>query len=193
MDAFAESEFEDQVFSRQDIFSADLQDKIFEKCKFNHCTFLDCDFSGVEFADCSFENCSVGPVKVFDTSFRNVIFQNSKLVGVDFSKCSTSFFELHFLQSLVDTCNFSATKMTVSTLSDSTIRGCTFGETDLRKVIFQNCDLNGSAFHLAKLEKADFRTAKNYSINPASNKIKGALFSLPGAISLLHAFDIKLD
>jgi len=170
-----------------------LKDKIFEKCKFISCTFLDCDLSGAEFSDCSFENCSVGPVKVLDASFRNVIFKNSKLVGVDFSKCSSGFFELHFFKSLLDTCNFSMTKMTVSTLSEIIIRDCTFFETDLQKVDFQNCDLAGSSFHLARLEKADFRSAKNYSINPATNKIKGARFSLPEAISLLSGFDIELE
>ena len=40
------------------------------------------------------------------------------------------------------------------------------------------------------LEKADFRTAKNYSIDPEQNRLKKAKFSLSGVVGLLRKYDI---
>jgi fluoroquinolone resistance protein len=43
------------------------------------------------------------------------------------------------------------------------------------------------------LEKADLRTAYNYSIDPSINKIKKAKFSLPGVVGLLSKYDIEIE
>jgi len=51
----------------------------------------------------------------------------------------------------------------------------------------------GATFDKATLEKADFRTAINYSIDPTNNRIKKAKFSLLGVVGLLDKFDISID
>jgi hypothetical protein len=43
------------------------------------------------------------------------------------------------------------------------------------------------------LEKADFRTAFNYSINPETNRIKKAKFSKEGLNGLLDKYDIEIE
>jgi hypothetical protein len=42
------------------------------------------------------------------------------------------------------------------------------------------------------MEKADFRSAFNYSINPEINRIKKAKFSLTGLQGLLGKYDIEI-
>jgi uncharacterized protein YjbI with pentapeptide repeats len=67
-----------------------------------------------------------------------------------------------------------------------------FVETDLTAAVFSECDLLRAIFDYSILEKADFRTATNYSIHPDQNRIKKAKFSLPGAVGLLDHLDIDL-
>jgi fluoroquinolone resistance protein len=49
-----------------------------------------------------------------------------------------------------------------------------------------------SVFDRTNLEKADFRSAGNYSIDPTTNKIKKARFSLDGVAGLLDKYDIEI-
>jgi hypothetical protein len=49
--------------------------------------------------------------------------------------------------------------------------------------VFDNCII----------EKADFTTANNYSIDPEKNKIKNAKFSIPAVIGLLNNYDIVIE
>ena len=44
----------------------------------------------------------------------------------------------------------------------------------------------------ANLEKASFVGARGYSIDPRSNKIRKAAFSVPDVLSLLEAFEIVI-
>jgi len=59
--------------------------------------------------------------------------------------------------------------------------------------VFDNCDLTGATFYITNIEKADFRTSDNYSIDPENNRIKKAKFSLPAVTGLLDKYDIKVD
>ncbi|MGI8788822.1 MAG: hypothetical protein ACR2HG_13805 [Pyrinomonadaceae bacterium] len=43
------------------------------------------------------------------------------------------------------------------------------------------------------MEKADFQTAYNYSIDPESNRIKKAQFSIPGIARLLDKYEIEIE
>ncbi len=65
-----------------------------------------------------------------------------------------------------------------------------FIQANLTNAIFNNCDLLGAVFQNTNVEKADFRTSYNYSINPQVNRIKKAKFSIHGIIGLLDAYDI---
>jgi uncharacterized protein YjbI with pentapeptide repeats len=65
-------------------------------------------------------------------------------------------------------------------------------ECDLTGSVFDNCDLKGAVFENTIIEKADFRTSFNYSIDPQTNRIKKAKFSLSGIAGLLHKYDIEI-
>ncbi|MCZ4225284.1 hypothetical protein [Pedobacter rhodius] len=59
--------------------------------------------------------------------------------------------------------------------------------------VFDNCDLLSATFDGTILEKTDFRTAYNYSIDPDNNRIKKARFSKAGLAGLLHKYDIQIS
>lgn len=73
---------------------------------------------------------------------------------------------------------------------ESKVHEAHFNNTKLNGANFENTDLSGTIFHNCDLCKADFSTASRYCIDPQTNKIKKAKFSLPEAVGLLQGFDI---
>ena len=68
-----------------------------------------------------------------------------------------------------------------------------FSESDLSGAQFDNCDMFQSIFDHTILEKADFRTAYNYAIDPENNKIRKAKFSVQNIAGLLTKYDIEIE
>jgi uncharacterized protein YjbI with pentapeptide repeats len=73
------------------------------------------------------------------------------------------------------------------------IRENIFKNTNLSGSDFSGSDLRGSMFHNSDLTKVDFRKAKDFSINPLTNKLQKARFNRYEAVSLLAYLDIILD
>ena len=190
---FSAEEYSETVFEKLAFDREEIRNKVFQDCVFRKCDFSECDLTGTEFSDCRFESCRINLSRFTNVSVKSMAFIDSKLVGIDFTRCTINFFELTFEGCLMDACNFSGLPMAKTNFEGCTIRECLFGETDLRKAVFANCDLEGSSFHGTNLEEADFLSARNYLIDPTANKIEDARFSLPEAVSLLRAFKIKLS
>jgi uncharacterized protein YjbI with pentapeptide repeats len=68
-----------------------------------------------------------------------------------------------------------------------------FTGADLSGAIFTDCDLAKSVFMNTNLEQADLRSAINFSIDPESNRIKKARFSMTGLIGLLRKYEINYE
>jgi fluoroquinolone resistance protein len=75
----------------------------------------------------------------------------------------------------------------------SKLRECSFINTNLSDADFTDTDLQGTIFHQCKLDKADFRDAKNYAISLKTNTAKKAKFSYPEVMRLLTFFDIVIE
>jgi uncharacterized protein YjbI with pentapeptide repeats len=91
---------------------------------------------------------------------------------------NTVFSDLDFRRGIISSCR----------ISESDFSACELGKADFSGSIFDRV-----MFHHCNLEKADFREAEGYSINPESNKIRSARFSLPEAQSFLGFLGIRLD
>ena len=63
----------------------------------------------------------------------------------------------------------------------------------LSQAIFDRSDLSRAVFSKTKLEKADLRTANNYSIDPSANIVRKARFSTNGVAGLLDSFGICIE
>ena len=68
-----------------------------------------------------------------------------------------------------------------------------FTQCDLSQASFINCDLQNALFDNTNLEKADLRSAFNFSINPNANKIKKAKVAQSSLAGFLQAFDLKIE
>jgi uncharacterized protein YjbI with pentapeptide repeats len=77
-------------------------------------------------------------------------------------------------------------------ITDTMAKDVDFREVDLSGVDFTGTDLADSLFADTNLTEADLSKARNYTIEPVKNILKGAKFSLPEAMSLLFNLDIVL-
>lgn len=137
-----------------------------------------CNFSLVQLDGCRLQDC---------------VFENCKLVGVNFAKCDKRFLSLKFTKCLMDTCNFSDLDLKGTQFLECLVRNTHFTQTNLSEAVFTGSDLQGSLFHNSDLRKANFQGAQNYSINPLTNKLLKAKFSKPEVMTLLDHLEILID
>lgn len=83
-------------------------------------------------------------------------------------------------------------------LRNSIFKNTNFNETDftgcdLSSSVFDNCNFIRATFENTVLEKCDFRTSFNFSIDPERNRISKAKFSLAGIAGLLDKYEIEID
>jgi len=184
---------EDQTFRGKDYTKTTFAGQQFAHCTFKECLFIESKLSNAQFAFCTFENCNLSLVNTEMCRFQETAFIESKIVGAKFHLCEKRFFSIRAQNCVLISCNFSDLKMKKVKFSDSQVTDCDFKETDLLEADFSGCDLKGTLFHHCNLAKADFREAQNYEIDPQTNKIAKAQFSLPDALSLLKGFNIEIS
>lgn len=165
----------------------------FEDCSFTSCKFENVPIRASIFTGCSFSKCSFLLTKVDDTTFNDVLFKDCRLMGVNFTTCNDFLLNFEFADSILDNVFISEKKLQKIKIRGCTLKDCDFMRVDFRSADFEKTVFNKVNFSECNLEKADFRKAENYSINPESNRIKNARFSLPEAQSFLAFLGIRID
>lgn len=183
----------DETFDGNDYSVDGFSEGEYESCTFRNCIFSEVNLSHRSFMECEFIDCDFTGVKLGDTAFKNVKFISCKLLGVDFSPCNPFLLEMSFDGSLMNLVSFYQLKLKGTSFKNCSLEEADFVETDLTDVRFSDCNLSMAQFENTILEKADMRTAVNFSINPLNNKIGKARFSKDGLIGLLDQFDINVE
>jgi len=164
----------------------------FELCTFVGCDFTNVDISNSEFTECEFKNCNLSMVTVKNTAFKEVRFNNCKMLGINFSVCSEFLLQWYFEDCQLNHSSFHTINIKNTTFNKCSLTEVDFSETNATGVVFNHCDLLNATFDFTNLEKADLRTAYNYSFNPEVNKIAKAKFSLQGVVGLLDKYNISI-
>jgi uncharacterized protein YjbI with pentapeptide repeats len=188
MDSFFEQRFENLSFTSGQ----------FKKGEYEDCIFVNCDFSGSDitesvFANCEFKGCNLSNLYLTRTAFRVVHFTDCKLMGLRFEYCNDFLFEVSFTRCNLDFSSFFQRKLKHTQFSHCSLQEVEFGEADLTGAKFEHCNLSRAVFDQSILEKADLRTAQNFIINPDTNRIYQAIFSLQGLPGLLSNYSIQID
>ena len=183
---------EDQVIKSEDFSKKSLENYTFPSCSFISCDFSESLLRNAKFCACTFMNCNLSLMKLDGCRFQEVKFVDCKIVGAEFFKCERTFFSVTFKGCLLQYCNFSDLNMENSSFTGSKLKDSHFTNAILIGTDFHDVDLTGTIFHNCDLRKADFSSATRYNIDPQTNKIKKAKFSLPEALGLLRAFDITI-
>lgn len=184
---------EDKIFTDIDYVEKRLKNREFVRCEFINCDFSKSDLSNNDFVDCIFKQCNFSLTVVSGTGFRDVTFSGCKILGVDFSKCNKFLFSFTFDYSHIDYSTFYGTKLRKTKFTECTLKETDFEAADLTSSIFNNCDLSGSTFVRTILDKTDFRTARNFSLDPGVNTMKQTKFSALNLAGLLFKYNLDID
>lgn len=183
---------EEKIIKSENFSKKSLENRVFNSCSFISCDFSESILCNVKFCACVFTNCNLSLPKLDGCRFQDVQFIDCKIVGAEFFKCEKTFFSASFKNCLLHYCNFSDLNMKGTHFNGSKILEAHFTSTILNGADFTDTDLTGTLFHNCDLCKADFSSARRYNIDPQTNKIKKAKFSLPEAVGLLQGFDITI-
>jgi len=165
----------------------------YENCTFHNCQFAECDLNEILFVECEFQDCDFSMARSKGSSFRDVRFIRSKLLGLRFDECNPLLLSFSFQGCVMNFSSFYKLKIKGTVFKDCKLEEADFAEADLSGVSFDHCDLVRATFDNSILTGADFRTASNYSFDPEKNKIRKAKFSLTGLPGLMDKYDIVIE
>ena len=114
-------------------------------------------------------------------------------MGVHFNDCNNFLFAVNFDNCMLNLSSFFKMKLKTTKFKNSVLHEVDFNDTNFLGTTLDTCDLSRAIFRNCNLEKVDFRSSFNYSIDPEANKIKKAKFSLNGIAGLLHKYDIDIQ
>lgn len=185
-------EFKKVVLKNDQIHQKEFSACTFIKCAFNESVFQNCSFH-----DCVFKSCDLSLVRLPACSFANTHFEDSQIIGVNWTETSWAtskvvFTPVNFVRCVINYATFMGLNLKKGTLSHCTARDVSFEEANLTQSDCTFTDFTNSRFIHTNLTGADFTGAKNYSIAASLNTLKKTKFSLPEAMSLLYNLDIDL-
>lgn len=183
---------EAQRFEKIDFSGETLSWKEYAECVFEKCQFRETVLENTKFTSCQFIGCEFVAPKVKGCRFQDVLFKDCKLSAFNFFLCYKTLFSIQCEHSILLGCNFSHLKTPKTHFNACQLKECVFVETDLQHARFSESRLDGTQFHHCLLSHADFSTATHYTIDPLTNKLTKAKFSLPEAFSLLNSLGIEI-
>lgn len=184
---------ENKKFKNIDYFEKSVTDREFIECTFVNCNLSSTDFSRTDFLECKFENCNLSMIKLDEAVLNDVKFVDCKMYGIDFSIANEYIFIVDFVRCNIDYSSFCRRKMPKTVFYDCSLKDVDFFESILTASKFFKCDFLRAQFFHTNLEKCDFGSSYDYSIDPAENKMKKAIFSLNEIMGLLGKYDIVIE
>ena len=184
---------EEIEFINIDFDTVPIDSRSFESCTFSSCRFFNMTLSETAFRSCLFDKCELVLAKLHTVTLDAVLFRACKIMGVNFSSCNDFGFMVDFSNCTINNSifyglNFKKRTILECTIADSDLSDCDFTEADFSDTHFKEVTV-----HNCNFEKADFRSAIGYSINPLTNQMRNARFCLPEAQSFLPFLGIKLE
>jgi fluoroquinolone resistance protein len=193
---FSHADYADQTFREVHVEHGEIVSSEFYDCVFVRCSFVESVFRKCGFVNCAFRECDLSLVQVPESRFSSSRFENTKVIGVNWTEADWATTGLGdpmgFLKCAISHSTFIALRLKGIQIRDCVAVDVDFREADLAQADFGGTDLSKSMFGKTDLSEADLSRARNYSIDPGRNVLKGAKFSLPEAMSLLHSMDIVL-
>ncbi len=187
----------DQSFEKLHMDQDVIETSEFINCRFNNCNFSGLHLQEARIINCEFISCDLSLLQVPNSSFAGVIFSDSKLIGVDWTRANwvreVLGNSLTFNKSILSHSTFIGLTLKGVKFVDCVAHNVDFRETDLSQSDFSGTDLTDSLFHKTNLTMANLELARNYQISPELNKITKARFAFPEALSLLYSMDIQLE
>jgi len=184
---------EDKNFQGTDFSKDVIAIGDYDNCSFVNCNFAKADLSEINFDTCQFNSCDFSLVAIKNVAFRDIAFKDCKLLGLHFDDCNKFVFSVRFENCQLNLSSFFKMNLIHAKFKDCNLQEVDFSESNLTGIVFNNCNLTGTIFDNTIIEKADFRSAINYSIDPEKCRIKKAKFSIHGIRGLLDKYNIVIE
>jgi uncharacterized protein YjbI with pentapeptide repeats len=115
------------------------------------------------------------------------------MLGIHFDACNPFLFSIYCEGCLLNLSSFYKMKLKGVKFISCSLHEVDFSEADLSRGLFADCDLMGAIFDNTLLLNSDFRTARNFAIQPEKNKLRKTKFSNQGLAGLLSHLDLIID
>ncbi len=190
--SFDETAYYRQKFEGVELTAGRIHGVKFDECSFYDCRFIDSKIEKCAFIDCSFHDSVLSAINPVDSRFLRPKFDRCKVIGCDWAKAG-KLEALDFEECQVDYSNFASLRLPKIRMVKCSAKEVRFIEADMTDGVFGGTDFAGSIFFKSILTGADFRRARNYSIDVRNNAIKGTQFSLPEVLALLDGLEVKIE
>lgn len=191
-----EDTYIDQIFKDINLSAKEIESKEFDNCQFEHCNFSETSLLNCKFYECKFTDCNLSMMQVKGCSFFDIIFENSKTIGINWTQASWPRIKLsspfRFYKCAINHSSFFGLGLKEIVMVECNAKEVDFREADCTEANFTYTDFANSLFNKTNLTKANFTEALNYNIDIFYNDIKKAKFSMPEATNLLNCLDIEL-
>ena len=177
-----------EVFSALKLSSKGIICHEFEECRFENCEFEAMHLNNCKFIDCAFVGCCViNPVFDYCTMTGND-FLSCRLFGINWENLTNGFVGPinHLEKCQLRYNNFVNLSFPKFVFSGNEILDSLFGDCNLSHSKFSSCHLSRTEFFRCDLTGANFENADGYAVDISNCKLKGAIFSYPEVVNLLH-------
>ncbi len=120
-------------------------------------------------------------------------FAECKLLGLQFTACPDMLFGVHFDQCQLRYASFAGRAMPGTRFAQCGLEEANFADADLTGAVFADCALAGAVFQNTRLAGADFTTATGFVIDPETNPLLGACFTLAGLPGVVAKFGLVVE
>lgn len=185
------SSFVDQEFN-----GLDLADRAVVGKEFEGCSFVSCDLKGAlvdrcRFVACEFRSSDLSMLVPRDSSFRDVSFLDSRLIGIDWTQAETTLgLDVTFERSILDGGSFMKLELHGLRMIESRAQGVNFVGGSLTDSDFTGTDLSDSQFSGSDLRTADLSGAENVMFDALECQLKDTKLSLEAALRVLGRLGI---
>ncbi|MCA9535696.1 MAG: pentapeptide repeat-containing protein [Myxococcales bacterium] len=183
-------DFEDELFEGGSYPALDLRNKRFAQCRFEAVSMDKAQLQSVVFDECTFVRCDLSMALVGDCSFRDVRFEHTKLMGIDWTVARDLLFDVSFEGCVLSYGVFAGRKMRKTELVDCVAHEVDFSGSDLTEASFAGTDLRDAVFNRTKLVKTDLSSALHYRIDPSINQLSKTRFSMEAGLETLRSMGI---
>lgn len=192
----SDSDYTEKTFKDIDMVQKIIKSVTFQDCIFDHCAFTESVFQNCRFINCIFKQCDLSLIQIHNSSVAGARFADSKIIGLNWAQAHWQdkgiWKPIEFKKCALSHSTFLGLDLPGIKMVRCEAVNVDFREADLSQADFAFTDLKDSLFLSTNLSGADLRYARNYTIDPSQNTIKGAKFSLPEVMSLLYSMDIQI-
>lgn len=179
-----------ETIAHQDLSGQDLRGRRYEDCLFDHCDLSKADLGKAHLLRCTFVDCDLSMVKLVGASLQEIEFRGCRLLGLDLTVCKSMLFSARFMDCRLDHALLSGPSLKGLRFERCSMNGADLTGADLREAMLDRCALQDAVFRQCDLRGADLSTAYGFCIDPEENRLEGARFSVPGALSLLGKYGV---